>query len=54
MDTTSTVLFTTFFVLAALGALVALALVDFRTVPPLAGTWALIMTIAALGVAVLR
>jgi hypothetical protein len=52
MDTTA-VLFV-FFVLATLGALVALALVDFRTVPPLAGTWALIMTIAALGVAVLR
>lgn len=42
------------FVLAALFALCALALYDFRTVPPLAGTWALIMTLAALGVAVLR
>jgi hypothetical protein len=53
MDTTSIVLFA-FFVLATLGALAALALVDFRTVPPLAGTWALIMSLAALGVAVLR
>ena len=43
-----------YFVLATLGALVALALVDFRTVPPLAGTWAFIITLAALGAAVLR
>lgn len=43
-----------YFVLATLGALVALALVDLRAVPPVAGTCAAIVTIAALGVAVLR
>jgi hypothetical protein len=43
-----------FFVLATLGALVGLVLVDVRTVPPIAGTCALILTLAALGVAVLR
>ncbi|MFF7561942.1 hypothetical protein ACFZB4_18465 [Streptomyces pseudovenezuelae] len=43
-----------YFVLATLGALIALALVDFRTVPPITGTCAAIVTIAALGVAVLR
>jgi hypothetical protein len=53
MDTSSIALFA-FYVLATLAALIGLALVDFRTVPPLAGTWALIMTVAALGVAVLR
>lgn len=43
-----------YFVLATLGALIALALVDLRTVPPVAGTCAVIITIAALGAAVLR
>ena len=43
-----------YFTVAALGALIGLALVDFRTVPPVAGTCALIVTLAALGVAVLR
>ncbi|GGQ48684.1 hypothetical protein [Streptomyces asoensis] len=42
------------FPLAALLALLGLALVDLRTVPPISGTCALILTIAALGVAVLR
>lgn len=42
------------FALAAVAALVALALVDLRTVPPIAGTVAFILTCAALGVAVLR
>lgn len=43
-----------FFVLAAVGALAGLALVDWRTVPPVSGTCALILTLAALAVAVLR
>lgn len=43
-----------FFALAALAALLGLALVDVRTVPPVSGTCALILTLAALGVAVLR
>lgn len=43
-----------FFVLAAVAALLGLALVDIRTVPPVSGTCALILTLAALGVAVLR
>lgn len=43
-----------FFVLAALGGLCGLALVDLRTVPPITGTCALILTLAALGAAVLR
>ena len=43
-----------FFVLAAGLGLVGLALVDLRTVPPIAGTCALILTLATLGVAVLR
>ncbi|GGY27502.1 hypothetical protein [Streptomyces djakartensis] len=42
------------FALAALAALVGLALVDTRTVPPVSGTCALILTLAALGVAVYR
>ncbi|MET8982118.1 hypothetical protein ABZX85_41700 [Streptomyces sp. NPDC004539] len=41
------------FALAALAALVGLALVDLRTVP-VTGTCALILTLAALGVSVLR
>ncbi|MET9098316.1 hypothetical protein [Streptomyces antibioticus] len=43
-----------FFVLAAVGGLCGLALVDWRTVPPITGTCAFILTLAALGVAVLR
>lgn len=43
-----------FFVLAAAAGLLGLALVDWRTVPPISGTCALILTLAALGVAVLR
>ena len=43
-----------FFALAAVAALVGLALVDIRTVPPITGTCAFILTLAALGVAVLR
>lgn len=43
-----------FFVLAAGLGLVGLALVDWRTVPPVSGTCAFIVTLAALGVAVLR
>jgi hypothetical protein len=42
------------FALAALAALVGLALVDIRTVPPVSGTCALILTLAALGVAMYR
>jgi hypothetical protein len=49
-----TALFGLFFALAMLGGLAGLALFDFRTVPPITGTWALIITLAALGVAVLR
>jgi hypothetical protein len=48
------VLLTVFFVLAALAALLGLALVDLRTVPPVSGTCALILTLAALGVAMYR
>jgi hypothetical protein len=43
-----------YFALAAVAALVGLALVDLRTVPPVTGTCAFILTCAALGVAVLR
>ncbi len=50
----SPVLLAAFFVLAALAGLLGLCLVDIRTVPPITGTCALILTIAALGVAVLR
>jgi hypothetical protein len=48
------VLLAVFFVLAALAGLAGLALVDFRTVPPVTGTCALILTLAALGVAMYR
>ncbi|MGY1500822.1 hypothetical protein ACW4TU_30295 [Streptomyces sp. QTS52] len=37
-----------FFVLAALGGLCGLALVDWRTVPRVSGTCAFILTLAAL------
>ncbi|NUR64389.1 MAG: hypothetical protein HOQ47_01400 [Streptomyces sp.] len=43
-----------FFVLAALAGLTGLALVDWRAVPPVLGTGALILTLAALGVAIVR
>lgn len=42
------------FALAALAALVGLALVDARTVPPVSGTCALVLTLAALAVALVR
>ncbi|MCF1645979.1 hypothetical protein [Streptomyces indiaensis] len=42
------------FALAALAALVGLALVDTRTVPPVSGTCALIITLAAFAAAVYR
>ena len=47
-------MFAVVFVLAAVGGLVGLALIDWRTVPPISGTCAFILTLAALGVAVLR
>jgi hypothetical protein len=43
-----------YFTVAMVGALIGLAATDFRTVPPVAGTTAFIVTLAALGVAVLR
>lgn len=43
-----------FFAAAALAALIGLALVDWRTVPPVTGTAALILTVAMLAVAVLH
>lgn len=43
-----------FFALAALTGLLGLALVDLRTVPAVSGTCALILTLAALAVAVLH
>lgn len=43
-----------FFVLAAAFGLLGLAALDWRTVPPVTGTCAFILTLAALGVAVLR
>ncbi|MFD6294534.1 hypothetical protein ACFWFU_06985 [Streptomyces sp. NPDC060235] len=43
-----------FFALAVVGGLLGLALVDWRTVPPITGTCALILTLAALAVAVCR
>ncbi|WP_435245875.1 hypothetical protein [Streptomyces sp. NRRL F-5630] len=42
------------FVACSLGALFLLFLVDPRAVPPLGGTAALVLTIAALGVAMFR
>jgi hypothetical protein len=48
------VLLAVLFVLAALAGLLGLALVDIRTVPPVSGTCALILTLAALGVAMYR
>jgi len=43
-----------FFVLAAIAGLTGIALVDWRAVPPVLGTGALILTLAALGVAMYR
>ncbi|MGW4388220.1 hypothetical protein [Streptomyces sp. NPDC004685] len=43
-----------FFALAALLGLLGLVVVDIRTVPPVSGTCALILSLAALGVAILR
>ncbi|WIC88864.1 membrane protein [Streptomyces phage OnionKnight] len=43
-----------FFVLAAAAGFLGLVLVGLRTVPPISGTCAFILTLAALGVAVLR
>lgn len=42
------------FVLATAVGFIGLAVVDWRTVPPVSGTCAVILTLAALGVAVLR
>jgi hypothetical protein len=42
------------FAFAALAALVGLAVVDARTVPPVSGTCALVLTLAALAVALVR
>ncbi|WP_176741541.1 hypothetical protein [Streptomyces sp. LUP30] len=41
-----------FFAVAAVGALAGLALVDWRTVQPVLGTGALVLTLAALAVAI--
>ena len=43
-----------FFIVAAAAGLIGLALVDWRTVPPVTGTCAFILTCAALAAAVLR
>lgn len=43
-----------FYAVAAALALTGLWFIDPRTVPPVSGTCALILTLAALGVAVLR
>ncbi|MEU7381533.1 hypothetical protein AB0A91_16325 [Streptomyces sp. NPDC042207] len=43
-----------FFVAAAVAGLLGLALLDVRTIPPITGTCALILTLAALAVAVLH
>lgn len=42
------------FPLAAVAALLGLALVDVRTIPPISGTCAFILTLAALAVAMYR
>ncbi|MFJ9754955.1 hypothetical protein [Streptomyces sp. NPDC101149] len=46
------VLLAVFFVLAAVAGLAGIALVDWRAVPPVLGTGALILTLAALAVAI--
>ncbi|MFJ2007390.1 hypothetical protein [Streptomyces chartreusis] len=43
-----------FFALAAVLALIGLWLIAPRTVPPISGTCAFILTLAALGAAILR
>ncbi|MEV6803161.1 hypothetical protein [Streptomyces sp. NPDC051132] len=43
-----------FFVVSAGAALIGLALVDLRAVPPVTGTCALILTLAALAAATFR
>ncbi|MFF9124375.1 hypothetical protein ACF09J_13875 [Streptomyces sp. NPDC014889] len=48
------VLLAVFFAAAAVAGFAGLALLDARTVPPITGTCALILTIAALAVAVLH
>jgi hypothetical protein len=48
------VLLAVLFVLAALAGLTGLALVDWRAVPPVLGTCALVLSFAALGVALVR
>ncbi|WP_330349257.1 hypothetical protein [Streptomyces sp. NBC_00582] len=42
------------FPLAAVAAVLGLCMVDVRTVPPITGTCAFILTLAALGVAMYR
>ncbi|WP_217169639.1 hypothetical protein [Streptomyces sp. AC512_CC834] len=48
------ILLAVLYALAAVAALVGLALVDPRTVPPVTGTCALMLTFAALAVAILH
>ncbi|MEU9065468.1 hypothetical protein AB0D60_01040 [Streptomyces sp. NPDC048306] len=48
------ILLATLYALAALASLVVLAAVDPRTVPPVTGTCALVLTFAALAVAILH
>lgn len=48
------ILLAALYTLAAFVALVLLAAVDPRTIPPVTGTCALILTLAALGVALLH
>lgn len=47
-------MFAAFFVLATLGGICGIAAVAPRAVPPVTATTAFILTVAALGVAVLR
>ncbi|MEU7048048.1 hypothetical protein [Streptomyces eurythermus] len=47
-------LLSAFYVVSAGAALIGLALVDLRAVPPVTGTCALILTVAALAAAVLH
>ncbi|MFE9309499.1 hypothetical protein ACFYM5_17640 [Streptomyces sp. NPDC006706] len=48
------VLLAVFFVAATAAGLIGLALVDWRTLPPITGTCALILTLVALAVTVLH
>ncbi|WP_208880013.1 hypothetical protein [Streptomyces sp. PBH53] len=43
-----------FFIASAGAGLIGLALVDLRKVPPITGTCALVLTLAALGAAIVR